>query len=95
MAGVGSCACPNADAGKPCLDERSCDKNACDLPWDVAVAHGKTQCNDDFCIGPGAKSGLPWGSCASHRKHFGCEGWLVAIDTPYGKMRETRWICRD
>ncbi len=95
MLGVGHCACPTAEAGKPCRDERDCTSTACSLPWDVAMSHGKTQCNDDYCIGPGANVGLPWGQCADFQKTFGCQGWLGTTTTPNGLMRETRWICKD
>jgi hypothetical protein len=96
MLGLGNCACPYVDAGKPCRDERDC-KGTCAISWEDALGHGGTQCNDAFCIGPGApaRKGVPWGTCATHGKRFGCQGWISAVSTAYGWMRETKWICRD
>ena len=94
LAGVGDCACPTPDAGKPCRDERDCC-GGCALPWDEAIQHGGVRCNYDFCIGPGADVGLPWGTCATHQRTFGCRGWFERITTPWGPMRRTKWICVD
>lgn len=95
MLGGGVCGCPTKDAGKPCRDERDCNGNVCALSWEDALAHGHTRCNDQFCVGAGKASGLPWGECRRWDAWHSCVGWLQTVDTPTGIMRETRWICTD
>jgi hypothetical protein len=95
MLGGGACACPTDDGGKPCRDERDCLHNECALRWEDAIAHGNTQCNDSFCIGVAADAGIPWGACKPYNTFVSCQGWITTVSTPFGVMRETRWICRD
>lgn len=94
IAGIGHCACPTADAGKPCLDESDCSYR-CMIRWDEALRYRDTFCNDRFCIGPEAARGLPWGTCQEHLLTFGCRGWFQRQQTKHGPMRGTRAICVD